>query len=154
MSKEHESADLILKLYDLRREALMRKAREWYFTFNPETVEDVSTAARGENSAYFRMVVSYWDMACSFVNNGAIDEKMFADATGEQNFVFAKLHPFITQMREISKQPNYLAHLEKYVMRQPDAEQRMESLRAMSKQMNAQRAAAAAGQPREEAASA
>jgi hypothetical protein len=155
MSKEHESADLILKLYDLRREALMRKAREWYFTFNPETVEDVGTAARGENSAYFRMVVSYWDMACSLVNNGAIDEKMFADATGEQNFVFAKLHPFITQIREVSKQPNFLAHLEKYVMRQPDAEQRMEALRAMSKQMNAQRATAtAAGQSREEAASA
>ncbi|HVG31302.1 MAG TPA: hypothetical protein VM864_16445 [Pyrinomonadaceae bacterium] len=153
MSKEHESADLILKLYDLRREAVMRQARDWYFTFNPETIEEVVAAARGEKSAYFRMVVSYWDMACSLVNNGAIDEQMFADANGEQNYVFAKLHPFITQMRELSKQPQYLANLEKYVMRQPDAEQRMESLRAFAKQMNAQRAAAA-GQPREGAASA
>jgi hypothetical protein len=153
MSKEHESADLILKLYDLRREAVMRQARDWYFTFSPETIEDVVAAARGEKSAYFRMVVSYWDMACSLVNNGAIDEQMFADANGEQNYVFAKLHPFIAQMREYSKQPHYLANLEKYVMRQPDAEGRMESLRAFAKQMNAQRAAAAA-QPREGAASA
>jgi hypothetical protein len=153
MSKEHESADLILKLYDLRREAVMRQARDWYFTFSPETLEEVVAAARGEKSAYFRMVVSYWDMACSLVNNGAIDEQMFADANGEQNYVFAKIQPFIAQMRELSKQPHYLANLEKYVMRQPDAAQRMESLRAFAKQMNAQRAAAA-GQPREEAASA
>jgi hypothetical protein len=153
MSKEHESADLILKLYDLRREAVMRQARDWYFTFQPETIEEVVAAARGEKSAYFRMVVSYWDMACSLVNNGAIDEQMFADANGEQNYVFAKLHPFIAQMRELSKQPHYLTNLEKYVMRQPDAEQRMESLRAFAKQMNAQRAAAAS-QPREGAASA
>jgi hypothetical protein len=154
MSKEHESADLILKLYDLRREAVMRKAREWFFGFNPESVEEIGAAARGDKSAYFRMVVSYWDMACSFVNNGAIDEQMFADATGEQNFVFAKLHPFITQIREASKQPQYLAHLERYVMRQPDAEQRLASLRAMSKQMSAQREAAAGDGLREEAASA
>ncbi|MCA1643246.1 MAG: hypothetical protein LC785_15150 [Acidobacteria bacterium] len=153
MSKEYESAELILKLYDLRREAVMRQAREWYFTFNPETIEEVVAAARGEKSAHYRMVTSYWDMACSFVNNGAIDEQMFADANAEQNFVFAKIHPFIAQLRELSRQPNYLSNLEKYVMRQPDAEQRMESLRAFAKQMNAHRAAAAA-QPREEAASA
>lgn len=151
MSKEHESADLILKLYELRRETVMRQARDWYFTFQPETIEEVVAAARGERSAYFRMVVSYWDMACSLVNNGAIDEQMFADANGEQNYVFAKIYPFIAQMRQFSKQPYYLANLEKYVMRQPDAEQRMASLREFAKQMNAQRAA---GQMREEAASA
>jgi hypothetical protein len=154
MSKEHESADLILRLYDLRREAVMRQARDWYFAFNPDSFEDVVAAARGEKSAYYRMVTSYWDMACSFVNNGAIDEQMFADANAEQNFVFAKIQPFIGQIRELTKQPNYLANLEKYVMRQPDAESRLAALRAMAKQMSAQRAGAAAGQPREEAASA
>jgi hypothetical protein len=154
MSKEHESADLILKLYDLRREAVMRKARDWYFTFDPDSFEDVVAAARGEHSAYYRMVTSYWNMACSMVNNGAIDEQMFTDANGEQLLVFAKIQPYLAQIRETVGQPNYLAHIEKYVMRQPDAEQRMEAVRAMSRQMNAQRAAAAAGQPREEAASA
>jgi hypothetical protein len=155
MSKEHESADLILKLYDLRREAVMRKARDWYFTFDPDSFEDVVAAARGEHSAYYRMVTSYWNMACSMVNNGAIDEQMFTDANGEQLLVFAKIQPYLAQIRETVGQPNYLAHIEKYVMRQPDAEQRMEAVRTMSRQMNAQRAAAAAaGQPREEAASA
>jgi hypothetical protein len=152
MSKEHESADLILKLYDLRREAVMRQARDWYFTFNPETFEEVVAAARGDKSAYYRMVTSYWDMACSLVNNGAIDEQMFADANAEQNFVFSKIQPFIGQIRELTKQPQYLANLEKYVMRQPDIESRLANMRAMAKQMSAQRAAG--DQPREEAASA
>lgn len=152
MSKEHESADLILKLYDLRRETVMRQARDWYLTFNPETFEEVVAAARGDKSAYYRMVTSYWDMACSLVNNGAIDEQMFADANGEQNFVFAKIQPFIGQIREATKQPRYLGNLEKYVMRQPDAEQRLASLRAMSKEIASRRPAAE--QPREEAASA
>jgi hypothetical protein len=144
MSKEYESAELILKLYDLRREETMRKARDWFFTFDPESVEDVAAAARGEHSAYYRMVTSYWDMACSLVNNGAIDERLFADANGEQYLVFAKIQPFLAQIREATGQPNYISNLEKFVMRQPDIEQRLERMRAMVKQMLAQRATAGA----------
>jgi hypothetical protein len=146
MSKEYESADLILKLYDLRREETMRKARNWFAAFNPDTLEEVIAAGRGENSAYFRMVASYWEMACALVNNGAIDEQMFADAGGEQNFVFAKIQPFITQIRETINQPNFLVNLEKYVMRQPDAEQRLVALREMSRRMAAGQGAPNAGQ--------
>jgi hypothetical protein len=142
MSKEYESAELILKLYDLRREETMRKARDWFFTFDPQSVEDVATAARGEHSAYYRMVTSYWDMACSLVNNGAIDERLFADANGEQYLVFSKIQPFLTQMREATGQPTYLSNLEKFVMRQPEIEQRLERMRTMVKQMLAQRAGA------------
>jgi hypothetical protein len=152
MSKEYESADLILKLYDLRREETMRKARNWFSGFNPDTFEEVIAAARGEHNAYYRMVTTYWDMACSFVNNGAIDEQMFADASGEQNYIFAKIQPFLAQIRETIKQPNYLSHLEKYVMRQPDIEQRLVALREMSRRMASQRADAV--QEREEAATA
>ena len=143
MSKEFESADLILKLYDLRREETMRKARDWFFAFNPDTFEEALAGARGEQNAYYRMVTSYWNMACSFVNNGAIDEQMFTEANGEQNFVFAKVQPFLAQFREMTGQPNYLAHLERLVMRQPDAEQRLPQLREMSRRMVAQRAAEA-----------
>jgi hypothetical protein len=144
MSKEYESAELILKLYELRREETMRKARDWFFTFDPESVEDVAAAARGEHSAYYRMVTSYWDMACSLVNNGAIDERLFADANGEQYLVFAKIQPFLAQIREATGQPNYISNLEKFVMRQPDIEQRLERMRTMVKQMLAQRANAGA----------
>ena len=143
MSKEYESADLILKLYDLRREETMRKARDWFFAFNPDTFEQLMEGARGEHNAYYRMVTSYWDMACSFVNNGAIDEQLFVAANGEHNFVFAKVQPFLAQIRETVGSPNYMANLERLVMRQPDAEQRLPQLREMSRRMVAQRAAEA-----------
>lgn len=140
---KQEDANLILKLYELRREEVMRKARDWFFGFNPGSTQDVMEAARGAHSAYFRMVTSYWDMACSFVNHGAIDEEMFNDAHGEHNAVFAKLEPFIPEMRAVSKNPKYLLHLEQVVMRQPEAKERLEHLRAMLKQIAAGRAEAA-----------
>lgn len=153
MDAKVASADLILKLYELRREPVMRKAREWFIGFNPESVEEVAAAARGEHSAYYRMVTTYWDMACSFVSHGAIDEAMFNDANQEHVFVFAKLQPFIGQIRAATA-PHYLVHLEKAVMRAPGAEERLAHLREMSKQMAAARAAAADEQAREEAATA
>src|SRR5215213_377795 len=70
VSSPFESADLLLKLYELRRDPAMREARAWFTTeFNPTTFEDVQQALYGPKSAQFRMVSSYWDMAASFVNN-------------------------------------------------------------------------------------
>ena len=66
MSKAKD-ADLILKLYDLRREETMRKARDWMIRFNPESMQDILDAVMGEHSAYFRMVTSYWEMAAALV---------------------------------------------------------------------------------------
>ena len=139
MADKEKSVELILKLYDLRREPVMREARNWYFTFHPESAEEIAMVARGEHSAYYRMVTSYWDMACSFVNHGAIDEQMFVDANGEQTFVFAKIQPYLAKIREMSNNPNYLAHLEKLVMRQPGAEERLPQLREMAKRLSAAR---------------
>src|SRR5204863_7805324 len=97
MSK-HEDADLILKLYDLRREAVMREARNWFLSFNPTSVQDFIDVLVGEKSAYFRMIVSYWDMAASLVNHGAIDKQMFNDANGEHLFVYSKIEPFLAEL--------------------------------------------------------
>ncbi len=72
MSKQ-EDANLILKLYDLRREPVMREARNWFFTFNPTSAADYMETMFGDHSGHARMVISYWDMAASLVNNGAID---------------------------------------------------------------------------------
>ena len=70
MSSAYESADLILKLYDLRREELMRKAREWYSReFHPQSAEDVVNVLQGEHCAYFRMVTSYHEMVRTIGNN-------------------------------------------------------------------------------------
>ena len=79
MSK-HEEADLILKLYDLRREPTMRIARDYFFRdFNPESMADIASVLMSEHSGHIRMVVSYWDMAAALVNHGAIDVKLFND---------------------------------------------------------------------------
>lgn len=140
MSKA-ESADLILKLYDLRRETKMREARNWMISFFPESAADVMQAMIDpETSAYYRMVVTYWDMAASFVNHGAIDEEMFADAHGEQIVVFSKIEPFLAELRETMGNPKMLQNLEKVVMKMPDAKERLVKSREMMKRMMQMRA--------------
>jgi len=146
MSKQAE-ADLILKLYDLRREATMRDARNWFFMFNPTTPADIMDVLTSDKSGLYRMVISYWDMACSFVNNGAIDAQMFNDANGEHIFVYAKMEPFIPAMREQMGAPQFLAHLEKTVKALPDCEERLAAVRQRMQAIIAkfqERAAAAA----------
>ena len=153
MTDKAKSAELILRLYELRREEVMRQARGWFFSFQPESADDIMGVVRGEHSAYFRMVTSYWDMACSFVNHGAIDEEMFNDANQEHLLVFSKLQPVLEQIRAAGN-PNYMRHLEQVVMRVPEAEQRLARFREMVKMMTAARAAAAAEQTEAEAANA
>ena len=131
MSSAYESADLIMKLYDLRREEVMRKAREWYLKeFHPQSAQDVLTVLRGDHSSYFRMVTSYWEMAASFVNNGAIDWKMFMEANpGEPVNVFVKLYPCLEELRSMfaSKHDDSQAfqNLEQVVMKLPNAKEQL-----------------------------
>lgn len=146
-----KDADLILKLYDLRREKTMRDARNWFFTFNPQTPEDFMDVLTSDKSGYYRMVVSYWDMAASLVNHGAIDADMFNDANGEHIFVFAKIEPFLPALREMGN-PDFLVHLERVIKEIPNYEQRLVATReriqkilAIYQQRAAAQAAAAAG---------
>lgn len=144
MSDKTESAKLILKLYELRREEVMRKARNWFVgEFHPGSLQDIANAAMGEHSAYYRMVTSYWDMACSLVINGAIDEQMFNDANGEHLVVFSKVEPFLAEMRQTYNNPTALQHLERVVMNMPDAREKMTRFRELMKQFMAARAQAA-----------
>ena len=152
MSKKHRDADLILKLYELRREKTMREARNWFFQFNPQNGDDFVEVLTSDKSGLYRMVISYWDMACSFVNHGAIDAEMFNDANGEHLFVYAKLEPFLPALREQMGNPNFLSHLEKVVKECPDYEtklanirDRMQKLIALYQQRAAAQAAAASG---------
>ena len=149
MSK-YKDADLILKLYDLRREKTMREARNWFFTFNPQSPQDFMDVLIGDKSAYYRMVVSYWDMACTLVNHGAIDADMFAEANGEHVFVYSKVEPFLPALREAMGAPQMLANLEKVVKAIPDYEEKIKTMRErmakfaeLMKQRNAAQAATA-----------
>ena len=136
MSTAYESANLILKLYELRREPTMREARAWYVRgFNPGSVEDIVSALSGPNSAYFRMVTTYWDMAASLVLNGAIDEQMFSDANGEHLVVFAKVEPYLGEYRTRLGNPAYLGSIERLVLKMPNAKERLAALRERFRQM-------------------
>jgi DNA primase large subunit len=139
-----KSADLILKLYDLRREPVMREARSWIVSFSPETAADVMRAViEPETSAKFRMVTSYWNMAASFVHHGAIDEEMFNEAAGEHILIYSKLEPFIEEIRQMMGNPSFFKNLENLVMNMPDAKQMLASRREMMKKMMQMRADAA-----------
>jgi len=145
MSTKYEDANLILKLYELRREDVMRKARDWYIgQFNPDNVQEIADVLLGATGAYYRMVTTYWDMAASLVNHGAIDEQMFLDANGEHWVVFAKIEPFIEELRAKFGMPTSMQNLEKLVMRRPDAKEFLRGLRERFKQYAALRAEAAA----------
>jgi hypothetical protein len=120
----------ILKLYELRREEKMRQARAWFFSdFSPKSAMDIIKLYRaGEPaSANFRTVATYWDMAASLVLNGAIDEKTFLDANGEHIFVYAKIQPFLAEIRQIFNEPEYLIHLETLCQKIPDIETKIEN---------------------------
>lgn len=129
---EHESMIGILKLYELRSEETMRKARDWFITgFHPESTQDILNVLVGEHSAKFRMVASYWDMAAAFVVFGAINDDMFNAINTEHVVVYAKLQPFLAELRAIPGIPPYLylKHLEQVVQRIPDAEERIAVMR-------------------------
>ena len=133
MSKQ-DDVMAILKLYELRRDETMRAARAWYFTeFAPKTAMDIIGLFRGGQaaSANYRMVTSYWDTASSFVLNGGIDEKLFLDANTEHVLIYTKIEPFLAEVRELFREPDYLIHLERLVLRVPDVEAKMESRRRL-----------------------
>jgi hypothetical protein len=143
---KHDDADLILKLYDLRRETVMREARNWFFTFNPTSASEYMEAMMGEHSGHARMVISYWDMAASLVNNGAIDEQMFNDANGEHLFVFAKIEPVLEEIRQATNQPDFLRNFETLVRRIPDNKEKLAGMRERIKMIQAMMAERAKAQ--------
>ena len=145
MSTEHESMMGILKLYELRSEATMRKARDWFaLSFHPESAQDILQVLVGEHSADFRMVASYWDMASAFVVLGAINEEMFNAINTEHVAVYAKLQPFLAELRAVPGIPPYLflKHLEPVVQRIPDYQERVAAMRRYMKSRRELQAAA------------
>jgi hypothetical protein len=137
MSK-HAEADLILKLFELRREATMRTAREWYFLeFNPESRADFDKIMIGEHGGYLRMIISYWDMAAALVNHGAIGVDFFNDTNGEHLGVFAKLEPLLDEIRP-AYGPHLAANLEKLIDATPSGRERVAAVRERMKAMRAE----------------
>jgi hypothetical protein len=123
MPKKPTAADaqLILKLYDLRREAEMRKARSWWLgEFWPQSADDVvkiAWAMGTQENNWLRQVGGYWSMAASFVLHGALSEELFVQpaVSGEMVFIFAKVQPFLKELREKMGDPQMFANIEKVI---------------------------------------
>jgi len=127
-------AELILKLYDLRRESEIRKARDWWLVkFWPESAEDVMKIANAlgtQENNWLRQAGGYWEMAASMVVHGAINRDLFLEpaSSGEMFFFFAKFRPFLKELREKLNSPTMMANIEKLVMSTEETRQRLQGI--------------------------
>jgi len=123
MSKKPTTADahLILKLYDLRREAEMRKARNWWVTeFFPQSADEflkIASAMGTQENNWLRQVGGYWSLAASFALQGVLNEDLFLQPafSGEMFLIFAKIHPFLKELREKIGDPEMFKNIEKAI---------------------------------------
>ena len=114
-------AQLIMQLYDLRREAEMRKARSWWFNeFWPQNADDFLKIAFNmgtQENNWLRQVTGYWSMAASFVLQGTLNEQLFIQpaVSGEMFVLLAKIHPFLKELREKAGDPHMFENIEKVI---------------------------------------
>lgn len=152
----HEQVNLLLKLYDLRREPKLREARDWFATnFHAKNAEEVMRLCPfgTKENAYMRMVAGYWEMVAGIVNRGLIDEDMFFESTGEQWGVWQQLKPIAGDFRKAFSNPKFLGALEEQCRRfeawqekrSPGSIEAMRKFQEQIQQQMSQKKAQAAG---------
>jgi hypothetical protein len=140
-------AELILKLYDLRREPELRKARSWWLGFWPESADDVMKIAASlgsQENNWLRQVGGYWEMAASFVIHGTLNREMFLEGSvsGEMFVIFSKIEPFLKELREKTNNPKMFGNVEKVIMTSTGGPERLKQ--TQERLANLRRAAAKA----------
>jgi hypothetical protein len=124
-------AELILRLYELRREEVLRRARRFLvFEFNPKTIEElraVSRDTKSEHNPYWRQAMSYWEMAASFVLRGALDADLFLDSSVEGILIYAKFHHWHAVTEKESGNP-FMGKTAELIAKYPAAKARYEAL--------------------------
>lgn len=116
----YDDVNLILRLYEMRREEKLRTARAWFVAnFKPKSVEDIArlTPAGSDENAYYRMVVSYWEMAASFITAGVLNQELFFQSGGELLLVYARLKDLILTLRESNRSPGMWKNMETVAQR-------------------------------------
>ena len=124
-------AQTILQLYDFRREAEMRKARDFVANFWPKSADDIVNLAMSfgtQENAWMRQVFTYWDMAACLALRGAIHPGLAFDTLCEMWFVYAKVKPFIKEYRQKMGVPEAFANIEKFVESTPEGRQRLKMM--------------------------
>lgn len=148
----HEQAQLHLQVYELRREARLRQARDWFFkNYRFKTVDEAMKAAGPgtEAGTFAAMVVSYWEQTCALVDYGLLHEDLFFETTGEFFGVWEAIKPIIPEMRKLFVDPEFAIHLERVSQRYEAWKERrapghVAAMREFMKQMQTQQPSAAA----------
>jgi len=130
-------AQIIMQLYDLRSEPVMRKGRDFVIgQFVPSTYEEfqsVMNSFGSEQNAYARQVLTYWDMAAAMVLEGALHEGLFFKCNGELHFLFAKFGHYLPRLRKESGNAEFLINFEKLATKSPEAKARIKRIQEMLK---------------------
>jgi len=139
-------AQVILHLFELRREAEMRKARDWFGgQFHPQSIDDIMNVLSqfgSDGNRYFRMVTSYWEMAAAMVLHGAVNEQLFLDTQQEMFFIFAKLHPHLEAFREKMGSPEAMKNVETLINKSEASKKKLEVFKQRIERIRAMAAAA------------
>jgi hypothetical protein len=122
-------AQLILQLYELRREPEMRKARDWctqqFLPASRDEVLKLAFALGTEENRYLRQFLTYYEMVASFVNRGLLNRDLLEDSVGEHINLYAKLKPFLKDLREQIGVPEFMQHTERLIEGSPNARRRL-----------------------------
>lgn len=131
-----DQAELILHLYELRREPVMRQARSYVGgPFKPASADEfIDCIKKGDqNTAYILQVFGYWDMLCAFVLHGALTEALVYDTCQEMYFQYAKIQPHVKTFRREMNLPEWMQNIEKVIERSPKGRRRIAAMRASAK---------------------
>jgi hypothetical protein len=110
----YDDVNLILKLYELRRDDRLREARKWFGSLKVKTLSELQAACPpgSEQDASLRMVTSYWEMAASFITSGVLNQELFVQSGGELLFVWTKIQDVVPELRKFYGNPKYLSNVE------------------------------------------
>jgi hypothetical protein len=142
----HHDAELILKLYDLRRESVMREARNWIATFNPKSIDDVVTVMSNfgsKENAYMRQVCGYWEMVAAFIVHGTLNADLAYDTLGEMYFVYAIMQPVVEDFRKKFNAPEFFKNVQQVVESTQKGRERVAQVQQRRAEMMNRMAAAA-----------
>ena len=128
-----QDAELILKLYELRREPRMRQARHWVMhEFNPKNLDELLALLRdfgADQNQMWRQVIGYWEMAAALVLHGALDRELFLESNGENLFMVAKFGLLNEEYARAAGNDGFMPQMRRLVEGYEPARQRMQALR-------------------------
>jgi hypothetical protein len=139
---DHHDADILLKLYELRREPEMRKARDWATQqFKPSSAEEVLAVLRApgtDHNRWLRQFITYYEMVASLVHRGVLDRDLLEDSVTEYVGLYAKIKPFLTELRDAIGLPTFMKQIEHLV---EESQRGRETLATIEKWLVARRQA-------------